>query len=101
MLEIYVARCRPRAMKSPTRGAGAGRASSHDTAGYASPITGEHLQGLPAIRFFLPRFALLGSIRSIFGTMPSKPFELPPAATRRRLADARQIFVQMSDHVAF
>ena len=125
-----------RAMKSPTRGADAGRASSHDTPDlhHSSPAS---TFNCPQSGFFLPRFALLGSIPCIFGAMPSKPFELPPAAVKAlvrdmkrfseprpclsrtrlratsftrfwrpkekslRLADVKQIFVQIRDQLAF
>ena len=42
--------------------------------------------------FFLPRFALLGSIPYIFGAMPSKPFELPPAAAKAFVHDMKALF---------
>ena len=42
--------------------------------------------------FFLPRFALLGSIPYIFGAMPSKPFELLPAAAKAFVRDMKALF---------
>jgi hypothetical protein len=78
-------------MKSPTRGADAGRASSHDTAGSASPSPAGTFN-CPQSGFFLPRFALLGTIPYVFGTMPSKPFELPPAAAKAFVRDMKALF---------
>ena len=46
----------------------------------------------PQSGFFLPRFALLGTIPCIFGTMPSKPFELPPAAAKAFVCDMKAFF---------
>ena len=46
----------------------------------------------PQSGFFLPRFALLGTIPYVFGTMPSKPFELPPAAAKAFVRDMKAFF---------
>jgi hypothetical protein len=46
----------------------------------------------PQSGFSLPRFALLGTIPCVFGTMPSKPFELPPAAAKAFVRDMKAPF---------